>query len=243
MSKRGDDMTRRFTTILLATLLLPTIIPAGLSAQGRGLHRGGAVGAVRAPVSSPRSTSVFRIPPVVTPGLGTPRVSPVAPVVNAPRVFGHPQRRAFIQQPFFGFSSPFYSSFYSPYLYDTPYYTSPDYLGQTYVPPEVSQNEAELSYQVQQLSQEVQQLRDQQALASQPSPPPAPAVPEPPPTPTTLVFRDGHRLSIMNYAIVEETLWVLDENRSDKIPLSDLNLEATEKENRSHGVRFSPPQR
>jgi hypothetical protein len=234
-------MTRRLTTILFATLLLPTIIPAGLSAQGRG-HRGGAVGAVRAPISSPRSTSVSRIPPVVTPGLGTPRVSPVAPIVNAPRVFVHPQRRAFIQQPFFGFS-PFFSSFYSPYFYDTPYYPSPDYLGQTYIPPEVSQNEADLSYQVQQLSQEVEQLRDQQALASQPSPPPAPAVPEPPPTPTTLVFRDGHRLSIMNYAIVEDMLWVLDENRSDKIPLSDLNLEATEKENRSHGVRFSPPQR
>jgi hypothetical protein len=95
---------------------------------------------------------------------------------------------------------------------------------------------------VQQLSEQIEQLREQQALAaSQPPPPPAPAAPEAPPTPTTLVFRDGHRMSILNYAIVGETLWVLDENRSDRIPLSDLNLDATQRENRSRGVRFLIP--
>ena len=237
-------MTHRFNIILFATLFSMTIIPASLAAQGRGARHGGAVGAVRAPVSSPRSTSVFRTPPVVTPGLGTPRVAPVAPIARSPRVFVHPERRVFGSQPFFGgFYSPFYSPYYSPYLFETPYYTSPDYLAQTYDPGQVTQNdEADLSYQVQQLSLQIEQLREQQALAaSQPAPPPAPAAPEAPPTPTTLVFRDGHRMSILNYAIVGETLWVLDENRSDRIPLSDLNLDATQRENRSHGVRFLIP--
>jgi hypothetical protein len=58
-----------------------------------------------------------------------------------------------------------------------------------------------------------------------------------------LIFRDGRRMSILNYAIVGQTLWVLDEQNSTKIPLSDLNLEATQKENRGQGVRFPLPAR
>src|SRR5262245_25850499 len=160
MVKRGDDMTRRFTTIFSATLLLTTLIPMSLAAQGRGAHQGGAVGAVRAPVSAPRATSVLRTSPVVAPGLGSPRVNPLAPIARGPRVFVHPARQGFGAQSFFPFYSPFYSPyyspFYSPYLFDTPYYTSPDYSAQAYNPPEVSQNEADLSYQVQQLSEQIE---------------------------------------------------------------------------------------
>src|SRR5689334_22068225 len=162
MVTRGDDMRHRFNIILFATLFLTTIIPASLAAQGRGVRHGGAVGT--APVSSPRATSVFRTAPVVTPGLGTPRVTPVAPIARSPRVFARPERRFFGSQPFFGgFYSQFYSPFYSPYLFETPYYTSPDYLSQTYNPAQVTQNEADLSYQVQQLSEQIEQLREQQA--------------------------------------------------------------------------------
>jgi len=94
----------------------------------------------------------------------------------------------------------------------------------------------ELAYQVGRLSEEIQQLREQQTLR-QPQQPQsqtqsAPAVP------TVLVFRDGHRVEIQNYAIIGQTLWVLDEKTSTKISISDLDLDATQKENRGRGLRF-----
>ena len=59
-----------------------------------------------------------------------------------------------------------------------------------------------------------------------------------PGTPTVLIFRDGHREEIQNYAIIGTTLWVLDERNSTKISVFDLDLDATQKENRSRGLRF-----
>jgi hypothetical protein len=55
---------------------------------------------------------------------------------------------------------------------------------------------------------------------------------------TVLVFRDGHRMEITNYAIVGQTIWVLDERNSTRIPVSDLDVDATQKENRIRGLRF-----
>ena len=55
------------------------------------------------------------------------------------------------------------------------------------------------------------------------------------------IFRDGHQLEIQNYAIIGQTLWVLDERNSTKIALSDLDLSATDRENRARGLRFSLP--
>jgi hypothetical protein len=111
----------------------------------------------------------------------------------------------------------------------------------------VTQNELELTYEVQRLSREIEQLRQEQAAATlrqlTPQAPPPPPARETPATPAILVFRDGRRLSIQNYAIVGQTLWVLDEQTSTKVPLSDLDLEATQKENRDQGVRFSLPTR
>jgi hypothetical protein len=118
---------------------------------------------------------------------------------------------------------------------------------QTYNEPSVSQNELNLAQEVDRLSREIEQLRQEQAAAAAreltPPPPPPPAVPETPPPPTILVFRDGRRLNIQNYAIIGQTLWVLDEHNSSKIPLSDLDLDATQKENRGQGVRFAVPAR
>jgi hypothetical protein len=67
--------------------------------------------------------------------------------------------------------------------------------------------------------------------------------PERPAKPTILIFRDGHRESIQNYAIVGQTFWILDEKSSVKISLSELDLETTQRENRSQGVRFPLPER
>jgi hypothetical protein len=59
--------------------------------------------------------------------------------------------------------------------------------------------------------------------------------------PTVLVFKDGHRLEVGNYAIVGSTIFEFTSGRSHKIPLSDLNLDATQKENDTRGVVFQLP--
>jgi hypothetical protein len=148
--------------------------------------------------------------------------------VFGPQVFG--------PQPFFGFS---------PFIWSTPIYAEPLYTEPTYVTPPVSQSEIELSNQVEQLSREIEQLRDEQASAAarQAPPPPTPSEPARPAVPTVLVFRDGHRIMVQNWAIVEQTFLGLDENTARKIPLSELDLAATQRENLSRGIRFPLPER
>jgi hypothetical protein len=67
------------------------------------------------------------------------------------------------------------------------------------------------------------------------------AAPEAPPPPTTLVFKDGHRLEVGNYAIVGATMFDLTPGHPRKIALADVDLEATQKENEDHGVSFQLP--
>ncbi|HUC55743.1 MAG TPA: hypothetical protein VMR90_16960 [Candidatus Cybelea sp.] len=58
--------------------------------------------------------------------------------------------------------------------------------------------------------------------------------------PTVLVFRDQHKVEVQNYAIVGQTLWAF-APQHQKIPLSDLDLQATVKANEDRGVTFSVP--
>jgi len=70
---------------------------------------------------------------------------------------------------------------------------------------------------------------------------PAPVAPDPPQAPTLLVFKDGHQLEVGNYAIVGTTLFDLTPGHSRKVPLSAINIEATEKQNDDRGVIFELP--
>jgi hypothetical protein len=91
--------------------------------------------------------------------------------------------------------------------------------------------------------QRMRQRGDQDLYASSAPPPPrseheelneaAPA--------TVLVFRDEHKQEVHNYAIVGQTLWNFAPQHTQKIPLSDLDLPATTKENDEHGVDFHVP--
>jgi hypothetical protein len=66
--------------------------------------------------------------------------------------------------------------------------------------------------------------------------------PDPAPEVTTeLVFRDQHVLEVRNYAISGGTLWVLDDQTAKKIPLAQLDLDATIKMNDNRGVDFQVP--
>jgi len=62
-----------------------------------------------------------------------------------------------------------------------------------------------------------------------------------PSPPTTLVFRDQHKEEIQNYAIVGNTLWNFSPLRTQKIPLSEIDIPATTKVNDDRGVSFKMP--
>src|SRR5438132_6231130 len=234
-----------------------------LAAQGRGFHGGGGFrggggfqgggGMQGAPFRSAPVT-VFRGTPVVTPGFAPAPVRVVPPGRVAPFRFGRPHLPVTVAPVIspvlgLGYYSPFgYSPFgYSPYgyagsIYAPPAYSEPAYVSPSTQQPAVSQNEVDLAYQVGRLTQQVEQL--QQNIGTYQAPVPTPSAGNAQPAvPVVLVFRDGHRMDIQNYAIIGQTLWVLDEGTATKIPLSDLNLDATQAENRSRGVRFLLPAR
>jgi hypothetical protein len=60
--------------------------------------------------------------------------------------------------------------------------------------------------------------------------------------PTVLVFRDGHKQEVSNYAIMGQTVYVFD-SRTQKIALGDLDVPATVKANDDRGVAFQLPNR
>ena len=68
-----------------------------------------------------------------------------------------------------------------------------------------------------------------------------PVTPDDPPVPTLLVFKDGHKLEVGNYAIVGATLFDLTPGHARKVALADLDLDATQKQNDDHGVVFNLP--
>lgn len=69
----------------------------------------------------------------------------------------------------------------------------------------------------------------------------APGDPDPPPAPTLLVFKDGRKLELGNYAIQGATLFDLTPGHARKVALADLDLEATQKQNDDRGVVFQLP--
>jgi hypothetical protein len=95
-------------------------------------------------------------------------------------------------------------------------------------------------------SLEEQQERNQQDqdlyARSAPPPPQQQSTPtESMMSPTVLVFRDQHKQEVQNYAIVGQTLWTFAPQKTQKIPLSDLDIPATQKANDEHGVDFKVP--
>ena len=67
--------------------------------------------------------------------------------------------------------------------------------------------------------------------------------PEPGPEPeTALVFRDQHVEEVRNYAISGGAVWVLNAQAAKKIPLVNLDIDATVKMNEDRGVDFQVPE-
>jgi len=102
--------------------------------------------------------------------------------------------------------------------------------------------------EINRLSKEVEQLREERDYAQAPAQP----VPAPAPQPMTqakaqedlpvvVVFLDKHIREVKNYAVANEMLVVLDGNKRTKFPLVDIDLAATMKLNDERGVDFQIP--
>jgi hypothetical protein len=69
----------------------------------------------------------------------------------------------------------------------------------------------------------------------------ADSAPEPPQVPTLLVFKDGHKIEVGNYAIVGNTLFDLTPGHARRVAVADLDLDLTRKQNDDRGVSFQLP--
>jgi hypothetical protein len=159
---------------------------------------------------------------------------------------------------FFGnscFTDPFFDPFFcqqflfrnrflfaQPVFLPYPVYTAPYSQVVEQTPSTVADRGSDLARELERLTDEVGRLRAEQAAREQArlTPPPRPSAEENLPT-TILVFRDGHRSEVRNYALVGQTLWVFTEQRAQKIPVSDLDVEATRKVNAGRGVEVPLP--
>jgi len=142
----------------------------------------------------------------------------------------------------FGSVVPFASyPYYSMPLYDESNYSARNDTEQL---ERANAQASDLTNQIQQLREELQQIQETQTSRAAAAAMPGPAVEDAkqePPVPTTLVFRDGHRTDVENYAIVDNTVWVFNDQRRKKIPITELDLTATQQVNEDRGVDFAVP--
>ena len=129
------------------------------------------------------------------------------------------------------FTTPFYGL---PYYGPTPVVETPP--ASAYYPDPPSRSDSELTLELERLRLEVEALRQQQLLR-QDAAQAAPAKQEPV-VPVVLVYNDGRRQEIVNYAIAGQMLLIVDPGFFARVPLSDLDLTATRKANDERGVRF-----
>ncbi len=122
--------------------------------------------------------------------------------------------------------------------YDSSAYTptAPSYPSYVYVTPDgsVDYSQSQTQDEINDLKGQVAQLQQQQ---SQPASPKMTEIH----SDTILVYRDGHTETVQNYAISGKTLWVFSETRARRIPLSDLDISATKRDNEDRGGEFIVP--
>lgn len=167
-----------------------------------------------------------------------------------PRRFFYPRVYPYVYGYPYGY--PYYGAYvYDPGYYGS-YYSANNYDANAAQQQQLNAEVSSLNQQMQQLRQENDDLREYvtrtDKYSRSPAPQPDRSIPqslqEPasPPTPATvLVFRDGHRIETRNYALVGNTLWILSEKRSEKVPIADLDLARTQQENEQRGVEFTAP--
>ena len=141
-------------------------------------------------------------------------------------------RRFFSPAPFY-----FPGSYGGGYPYPGVVQTAPP---TSYYPPEYYER-GDLARDIDVLTDKVDRLRqdlDTRLPAARTQSKAPDAAPEPT---TVLVFKDKHIQEVRNYGVVGRILWVFDEQRAAKVPLDELDLDATVKLNDERGVEFQLP--
>jgi hypothetical protein len=135
-----------------------------------------------------------------------------------------------------------YPGYYSPY----PYYddfdysqenSEPDYNDSGYSEGYDDQSGQMAQNQIDHLEGEVAELREQRSYARPSSPARAEIRAS-----TVLIFRDQRAREVQNYAIVGDTLWVFDAQKSTKIAVDSLDIPASIKANEDRGIDFRLPE-
>lgn len=149
--------------------------------------------------------------------------------------------------PFYGFYASYGYPWYGAYAY--PVYSYPAYSYP--VAESSSRYDSDLDYSYQQkrnmeeldrLEDRVTRLEDQRAAANVPRPPQYEAQVKSA-SPIVLIFRDKHSQEAENYAIVGQTIWLFNEKRATRVPLSEIDTAATERANQDRGIdlHLAPP--
>ncbi len=144
------------------------------------------------------------------------------------------------------------AAFFAPYYY--PFGYSDDNGYDAYPPYDAAQDPAvqaaavtanTLGRQIQNLSAQVRQLRSDQeaARAQQSAPPPdgAAAAEEPqipPAPPIKLVLRTGQQIQVQDFAVVDGTFWDFTSQPTRKIPISNIDIPASQKATEDSGAEF-----
>jgi hypothetical protein len=145
--------------------------------------------------------------------------------------------RSVVISPFFGF--PFFSAGIDPF-YSGPIFTAPPFITPDQTIQSIgNQTGEDLRSQIGQLTTEVQQLQAELAAARGQSTPTSAAAQNAPAV--ILILKDGRRIEAAGYALVGSTLWILNAEDATKISLSDVDVDATQKENQNRGINVVIP--
>ena len=137
-----------------------------------------------------------------------------------------------------GYCGAGYAGYIAPPIFWSDYtagYDTAGYADSQYVPATPAYDDSDLRMEIRQLTDQVEQLREEQQAHIRAQQTAAPAHPSRMGLPTVLVFRDGRVKEVNNYGIVGQTLWILDEQRARKVPLTELDLTATKGANEDRG--------
>jgi hypothetical protein len=221
--------------LLPLAVALAMFSAVGFAQRGSGMQFRG----IPASVTSPRPDGTFRgIPASVTdPRAGNGFGFRGSVTFGNARPFQQHHRR-----PAPVFVVPYYAY---PYVYDSSYYEEPQQQQQVQpqvivIKDETSRAADDSRYGEHSFEGSDSDPARDEVAQSRPAPAPPEATDLGPMT--TLVFRDGHKSEVRNYAIVGTNL--LDLTKSPvmkKIPLASLDLDATRRENENNGVDFHLP--
>ncbi len=229
--------------IAIALTLSPALSAQGGHGQsggfGGGAHSSGSFGHVKLSAGSPTGANWGSLGGAVAP-----------PIASSGRGYGFNGGSYYYgyRQPSLGSGYRRYPAGYIPYLaaaypFFYPDSALPPVSDEAYGPPPQDQP-SDLMMELDAIHQELAELRGRQGEPPYGmSPEESGTVAAPPPSkptdpPLILIFRDGTRMEVRDFAVVGQVFWDLSGHPTRKFPISQLNLEASIQANEARGVEF-----